>query len=602
MIIRAHYLKQNEENEIPSHIICVDTESYIHELDGGEFHDLRLGAAIYLRRNGTEWSETLFTFTSKQQFWDYLDTLMIPKRALYLVGHNMAYDHAILGMDEYINSRKGEINHFVIGQVFMIYAKINDGTLKIIDTMNWFKTSLKRLGTTFGLDKGEIKDFKNTTNEELLPYCINDTQIVKTVILHYLDFITKHDLGNFAATAAGQAFNGYRHRFMPKDSILIHGNTELYDLEMNSYRGGRTDIFRYGNFENIYKLDINSMYPYVMANFKYPAIPLSQGPITNLTVEQILTWEYFVVADVDIRLNAPAIAVKRDKLTFPIGNVSHCTLTSPELALVALNGSIEHIHSAALYNYQDLFSSYVSYFYHIKRTETGPMRELAKLFLNSLYGKFGQQNQGDIEICTDPSTKLIFDSIPGNVYWQMENGIKYKIMKIGETVYKISPKTRTPAKQSAPIISSAVTAYSRCYLWSLINCAGISHVYYCDTDSLFVDRGGYDNLERADVLDDKVLGKLKLEGVGNVRLRGPKDYDWIENGECKSVIKGVPHDSELVGENEYEYSQWMTGLDRYSHGQTSGVNIEKRTKTLSRNYDKGTIVGDKVFPLVLTEW
>jgi hypothetical protein len=136
----------------------------------------------------------------------------------------------------------------------------------------------------------------------------------------------------------------------------------------------------------------------------------------------------------------------------------------------------------------------------------------------------------------------------------------------------------------------------------LINCAGISHVYYCDTDSLFVDRGGYDNLERADVLDDKVLGKLKLEGVGNVRLRGPKDYDWIENGECKSVIKGVPHDSELVGENEYEYSQWMTGLDRYSHGQTSGVNIEKRTKTLSRNYDKGTIVGDKVFPLVLTEW
>ena len=272
----GHYLKPNECNEIPTHIIAFDTEAFVES----DVHKFRLGSAVYLHRRGNNWDKTVFTYKTLDEFYKFIDDHLFDRSITYLIAHNMKYDYRLTDMDEYLVSREFNIDELVISEQFIVSAtRKNNQRISFIDTMNWFPhISLKILGHAFGLEKMEIpdNDFKTVTDDILIPYCINDSEIVALVTIGFINFIQEHNLGNFSLTIAGQAFNAFRHRFMNNKSVLVHGNQEIYTLEMDSYRGGRSDIFKQGTFLNIIKLDINSMYPYVMRENKYPSIVLSQ--------------------------------------------------------------------------------------------------------------------------------------------------------------------------------------------------------------------------------------------------------------------------------------------------------------------------------------
>jgi len=55
-------------------------------------------------------------------------------------------------------------------------------------------------------------------------------------------------------------------------------------LEREGYNGGRNECFYIGtlNSQKYYKLDVNSMYPYVMQNNKYPVELLGYGEKVNI--------------------------------------------------------------------------------------------------------------------------------------------------------------------------------------------------------------------------------------------------------------------------------------------------------------------------------
>jgi hypothetical protein len=597
--------------------LCFDTEAFIEEevdekgQEIGQKHRLGMGTGIYLHReNGRGWNEKSYVFKSVSEFWSLLDSLMVCGTSLYIIAHNTAYDYGLADLDGYIDSRDMVIGKFVIGSSFIVEAGSPEfkWSIKVIDTLNWFKQPLAKMAKFFGLEKGEIENFQIASDEELLPYCMNDTRIVAETVKYYIDFLDKHDLGNFAPTAAGQAFNAYRHRFM-KNDIMIHMNQKLYELEQGSYRGGRTDIFKQGEFDDIVKVDINSMYPYIMRNELFPIRPISMAPVKGITVKELQDELYrnFIVGKFMIEINEPAIAIKRDKLIFPVGKFS-AYLTTPELSLVMEHGKILECQEVAIYEQDYIFRDYVDYFYDLKTNASDTsIRELSKLFLNSLYGKFGQRQLGGISEVKD---EILLEEIKiaqqyssqgqGNIIYH--DG--YKLMKIGEKLYRIDSPKHLPSNNSSPIISSAVTAYSRCYLWNLIKVAGLAHVYYCDTDSIFLDRQGYEALDNAGFIDPKELGKLKIEGIGSCILRGPKDYDWFENGsreQMKRTIKGVPKTAIDLGNGQFEYLQWETGIRRYKQNTPGEIHLSKTSKLMSRQYDKGEILNGSVMPYQLDE-
>ena len=610
-----HYISENKNREIPHHLLVVDTETFIEK--SGEFSEkqtFRLGYAIYLwwnSRNGVYYEQN-FPLKSVDDFHKLLDSILIPKRKLVIFSHNSSFDYSILMMDTYFSSRNFEISMRVIDQIFLIRAfkKSKDGQSSIVysDTMNYYKMSLQKLGEIFGEYKMKTPDFTNVSDSDLMKYCRQDTKILATLMKKHIQFIAEHDLGNFKMTIASQAFNAFRHRFM-KSKILIHTFDDIIQLELSSYRGGRCEAFIIGKRENIFKLDVNSMYPFVMKQYRYPIKPLSNTVLTNLSIADIedgLKTDKFILAECNLILNEPVIAVKKKKLFFPIGRITQ-TITSPEIEYILKNpeiGNIKSIKKCVFYHQESIFKEYVDYFYNFRKSTTNlAYQAMAKLFLNSLYGKFGQKSMS-------AHTKIDDHSIQDNIF-ELMNDLKTNVVdkliddkltryiRLAEDLYCIENSSEILAYDSSPIIASAVTSYARMYLFELIKTAGLSEVFYCDTDSLFVSEIGYNNLKTKGLISPTELGKLKHEDTGNMEIFGAKNYSF--NDETK--LKGIKKDARLISPNKYIQSQFITKNLKYRKGIQDGmILVQPIIKQISMNYDKGMVKNGTIFPLEFNDF
>jgi len=632
----VHYLAKNEANQIPTHIIAVDTETRIIHENGGQSQYFKLGYAIYMRKSRNEWIEKEYPLNSIEDFYSILDDLCKQGIKVYVYAHNASFDYTILKMDTYFSSRDIEITTWAIDSVFIVKAQkkhlemkngkekeVVDYAITFTDTMNYYPTSLKKLGEAFGCLKMDTPDFEATNDIELMAYCRQDVVVLTQVLKQYIEFIRENDLGNFKLTIASQAMATFRHRFMTSN-LLVHDYQEILDMETESYRGGRCEAFRMGKYNNVYKLDINSMYPYVMKVNRYPTEPVSYEPVTDITIDDLkkaFEDNIFMICKVKVTLNFPALGIKRDKLLFPVGNIIQ-TLTSPELKYIIENpevGRIEEILSGVSYLSDYLFSEYVDYFYKMKTTaETNTKREIAKRFLNALYGKFAQRSFPSPEIETDIKTRMIINDamdVCGTcVLDNIEGNKDNRFVRLGNELYRIEPPTEGLGIDSMPIVSSAVTAYARILLYKLMNTAGLDNVYYCDTDSLFCNQAGYENLLNAGEVSQDELGKMKLEEIGSVHIRGAKNY--IFNGKVK--LKGVKQNAlrfvfntcqgmakaETELPTKFIQHHFVTKKRRYQKGTKDGiVRVEGITRIMRASYDKGIVLPDgTVTPLKFTDF
>jgi len=415
--MKDFYLGQNHGTEAANNIICVDTETWTHNAD--HVQRLRLGNAVYMeydaRRN--KWDETPFNFRTASEFHDWMETIFSrfkkTGKRVWLMSHNMAYDFPVLEMDKYLSGNGWETPKlWVPGNPFLYYTSRKTFEkkkldLRIISTTNWYNWPLKKLAPIFSTDKIILSDpdFDKITDDELVPYCEQDTRIVVDIAKGHIKFIRDNDLGTMQSTIASQAFSAFRHRFMPRDvPLLVHHRQNLVKLELDSYKGGRTEALQLGNVEDVYILDVNSMYPSVMHHNWYPSVPKCKSPI-EVNDEYIPDSfaEDFLIADCNISLKQPCIGVHRaddHKLVFPIGNIK-TVLTSPEILYIQEHpdiGTVEMFNQIAAYEQSTkIFTAYVDFFYHMKQYSDNPVTtQEAKLFLNSLYGKFGQRRHEDI--------------------------------------------------------------------------------------------------------------------------------------------------------------------------------------------------------------
>lgn len=605
MVRISHYLKRNRFTESPNNILIVDTESAITtDKSGTQFQTFRLGYAIHLLKQENKWSERGFVLKTVEDFWDLLDQFSYKKKKLYVFAHNMAYDYAILKLDSYISSRCLEIKMRVIDSVFMISAcKESSGSLIFLSSTNYYKQSLKELGIIFGLSKMESPDFLNCSDEKLLPYCIRDTEVLCTIMKQHIAFVISNDLGSFKPTIAGQAMTAFRHRFMHHD-LLVHDYYDILEMEKNSYRGGRCEVFKMGKFNDVTCLDINSMYPYVMKTKDYPTKLISSEILTNvplLNIERVISAGTFILAECSLNMKKPVIACKRDKLLFPIGKIKQ-TITSPEIEYILNNpdcGKIVSFDKVVYYYKANIFSEYVDFFYALRQSSDNlAIKQMSKILLNGLYGKFGQHNSTIPELVTDEITRKVYlEFMTKNDTMEVIDDISGKYVRIGNDIYCITKKDGEFARDSIPIIASAVTSYARMLLWELIQTAGSENVLYCDTDSLFVNKDGLANLKS--YINPNELGKLKIEKSSSCNIRGAKDYTF--NGKIK--LKGIKENATKISENTYIQQQFYTKNQRYRDGTPDGIVVVKQVvKKLSRNYDKGIVHrnGD-VRPLVFAE-
>jgi hypothetical protein len=599
-----HWLKENKRDRVYKRYLFVDTETEGQPVDDIRTrHVFKIACTIYVEFRTQDdilmerYSEEEKVFFSSSELFDYLESKIRSASTLVVVAHNWRFDFVALNAYDELIRRGFECRNFICESA-VFYASFTRGTRRVIflDSTNIFKVPLAELGKVIGIEKmGMPKPEEGI--EKLIDYCMNDVRILAKAFLLYVRFLRENNLGDMKLTIAAQSFAAFRHRFMG-NAIYIHNSERALNLEREAYFGGRNECFHIGRIDNpTYKLDVNSMYPYVMKTYEYPYKFVAY--LQNIDVEYLrkLTSEYCVIAHV--LLNTPENAFPKrlnGKLIFPVGRFD-TFLCTPELVYAIEKGCVRKVYSAAVYRKARIFHEYVEFFYR-KRMEykeqgNTAFAAIAKLFLNSLYGKFGQRGERWVEVGEDKSGTAFAEWYEIDIH----TGEKRRMRSLFGKVYVHVRESES--FNSFPAIAAHVTSYARMRLWEIMKKAGVENVFYCDTDSVFVDEEGYRNLCRYQEIDDKELGKLKLEGAYRwMVLRGCKDY-VLEGDEEK--IKGIRKNAEKISENTYIQEQFRNPIQCYKIGFFDTPIVEKTMKVLRRKYEKGVVTSSgAVVPFRLT--
>lgn len=208
-----------------------------------------------------------------------------------------------------------------------------------------------------------------------------------------------------------------------------------------------------------------------------------------------------------------------------------------------------------------MFDKYIQERYEIKRDTKDPIRRnLAKLRMNSLYGKFGM-NPISEEIKRVKSQELAGYLEENKSFEIVSEGFNYSLVKTPVKTHNMSPlevlefETGMPSdKQKAKYeagsrsnvaIAAAITAYARIALSNHMMDPN-NPVFYHDTDSIVVQ-----NPLPAAVVG-KELGQMKLEyTIRQGVFAGPKLYSIITD-EDKPVVKAKGYGSKGLSHKEFE--------------------------------------------------
>lgn len=156
-------------------------------------------------------------------------------------------------------------------------------SVSIKDSLLLLPSSLDKLGQAFGVGgKSNFnydllnKSINNITDEEIfaiLKYNMSDCVLLYNIINEFQNLIFNLfglDIHKYP-TLSSLAFNIYRKNFMHTENIPITSYL-FYNQIKGAYSGGHVDLYRpYG--KNLYCYDINSLYPTVMRDNKYPVGP-----------------------------------------------------------------------------------------------------------------------------------------------------------------------------------------------------------------------------------------------------------------------------------------------------------------------------------------
>jgi len=577
--------------------VYIDTETKSHKIDQTtENLEFFLGVAE-LRAYNTDLSiryQDDLLFDDIDVFFDWLVKYNQKYKKILLYAHNLDFDFTVLDTLHKLTNRGYRVDYFIVDNyAFIIRFKKDKSTIEMIDSMMILRASIKDLGSMLKLPKLKIPQVDENNKESMYTYCKRDVDVLRVSLENYFSFVRINDLGSIAKTVPSQAMIAFRHRFY-SNNIIIHGNKNIDEKEILSYHGARTEAFFIGELKDqkIYDLDVNSLYPYVMREYEYPIEYL--GSVGNPSVSQLQQAlnKHCVIAKVDIDTDEAFLPYSTEKLIFPTGRFTGWYST-PELRYGLENYNILKVHEMLLYKKSYLFKPYVDFFYGLKSKYKSEGNDiyyyLTKLFLNSLYGKFGQRNTEYVKEYEDHTTdfgiRYIFDPV--------KNDIDYEII-IDHIVYKKGK--RETSENSFIAIASHVTAYARMYMWMLMKQVGIENIYYMDTDSLFVNETGKTNLR--DYIDDYRLGALKIEKESSTLIiNGVKDY--IFGG--KVVVKGVKGNAQKMDDNTYLIKQFTRFKTNLKNNNLNVVQITDNIKKLSRVYDKGQVTeSGRVYPINLS--
>lgn len=409
----------------------------------------------------------------------------------------------------------------------VIFEKRNKKYKKVVfyDSLKKLPFKVATISKAFNLpDEKLVIDYKaprpvgHELTEEERAYIVNDCRIVAGALKIQLEQGLKR------MTNASDALHSFKESITLKhfEKYFPVFPIELDKFIRKSYKGGYVYLNPiHKNARGIKGLtfDVNSLYPSVMYE---KLLPYGYPMFFEGEPEPSRDYPLFIVhlrCAFELKKNhLPTIQLKgnhafipTEYLTSSNGDIVDLTLTSVDLDLFLEHYEVydlEYIRGLKFRGRVGLFKEYIDYWMNIKETSTGAIRQLAKLMLNSLYGKFATNPNGSKRI-----PELDEDEI---------------------VTFKYSDEKREPVYTA---MGSFITAYAR-EKTIRSGQALYDRFIYADTDSLHIV--GHDIPDNLDIHPTK-LGAWKHEATfTDSKFIRAKTYMETTDEGTKVTCAGMP--------------------------------------------------------------
>ena len=496
-----------------------------------------LMGGLYYYKGYKERQEVYKVFYDREEMINFIFENKKYFQRRYFVATNLEFDFTVLFKG---TKHWNKFNLLYRGaSLIMCKEKVKrkHGAITFIDTMNYMPFGVGKWGKILGYDKLEMpiswekkyfvknneeEEFKITSSSEgydivlnlIIPRKPKNQEEIKN-----LNEYNKRDCkiscdamyllqkgfnklgGQMKITSASSSTDIFRRQFLDKKLIkesYVTKNSEITNFIFKSYYGGRTEVFKKGEYENLFYYDINSLYPSVMRDFK---IPLPQSVEIIRSPQQYFIYSKMGVSECIINvpetLDKPILPVRHEgKLIFPVGTIKGVWTHEEIRKALTLGCNIVKIKEQIVYHKGfSPFKNFIDYLYNLRleqKKNKDPLQQATKLVMNSLYGKFGMRKVTKTKIIQHQDATQEF----------LEKELKGKDWKIQGDCIVYREEELYNGKYQFPIIASYITAYARLRMYDYI---AHESVIYTDTDSIVTTK----NLK----INYKDLGKMKLEGT-----------------------------------------------------------------------------------------
>ena len=483
----------------------------------------------------------------------------------FLLYYLLENGYTFIGEDENPRSKTFQTIISDLGAFYQIivYDKVFDTRqekITFIDSLKIINMKVKDIAKTFNLpiskleiDYNEFRERDHQLTEEESEYIKNDVKIVALALAQlFSEKLTK-------STAAANAL-GYYRQITGKDRFehYFPTLTSFEDSQIRpAYKGGFTylnKIHKDKTIENVYILDVNSLYPSVM---RYELMPYGKPVYFEGQYKSNKLYPLYIqtiYCSFKIKKNKiPTIQIKEKNLFFTSneyiedseGEKFLLTLTNIDLEIFLDHYEVEDLEYLDGYMFRGiygLFDNYIDYWTE-RKIQAGKegnkgKRQIAKLQLNSLYGKFAKS--------TKMRSKYPKLGLDGLIHYELGEA------KEEDGIYvPVAAFITSYARRKTIQTSQAIKEYS-------IEHYGKDMYIYSDTDSIHTQLP-IEECKKFCQIDDYKLGYWAHEGTAQKgKFVRQKCYIEEIDGKIKITCAGLP-------ENCYDQVTW----DNFKEGFTA---------------------------------
>lgn len=500
---------------------------------------------------------------SIEDFINICSTKLIGKKIYF---HNLKFDgmfilHYLLDNNyEYSEEDKMKPKTFkcLIGEMGEFYSIelcfAENKIVHFVDSLKLLPFKVEYIAKSFNLPiRKEKIDYENyDITPQKISYISNDVRIVAYALKEL------KENGFDKMTTASSAYSNFSNRFDKRtlEYLFPELPSEFLIEYRHAYRGGRCQVQpNYADkiVKNVYRFDINSMYPYIMHS-----LPLPYGkpkPIKEMGKYRFelykVRMEFFLKDDnMPTLLKAQGMLKGHQTYYECSDGIEEIYISNIDLEIMKRHYVIlkcELIEGYGFATSNSLFKDYVEEWYEVKNNSKYGKKQSAKLMLNCLYGKYGS-----------------------NLMKAM------KIPYLDDEVLKFKLEDEKEGKKYYLPVAIAVTSWAHKLIDDAITEVGYDNFIYTDTDSVHT----FVKLP-SDMIDKKELGKFKLEAIESkaryVRQKTyvHKDLTGDDAGKYVITCAGMTEDMKKMAIKKFKDAIMISFTEGFTIG---GKKVPKRVK------------------------